>query len=69
MGYSTVSIYRTEDVLDSLRSRDDFRLLLMDLEFPSDPLRRTRMATADGLSRWGERGASAPCPVSFKTGG
>jgi hypothetical protein len=37
MGYSAVSMYRTEDVLDSLRSRDDFRLLMMDLAMPSDP--------------------------------
>jgi eukaryotic-like serine/threonine-protein kinase len=37
MGYSTVTIYRAEDVLDSLRSRDDFRLLLMDLAMPAEP--------------------------------
>jgi serine/threonine-protein kinase len=37
MDYRAVSAYRTEDALDPLRSRDDFRLLMMDLEFPSDP--------------------------------
>ena len=37
MGNRTVSIYRTEDALDPLRSRDDFRMLMMDLEFPSEP--------------------------------
>ena len=38
IGYRAVYAYRTEDGLDPLRSRDDFRLLMMDLEFPSDPL-------------------------------
>jgi hypothetical protein len=37
MGYRSPLSYRTEDALDPLRSRDDFRLLMMDLEFPSDP--------------------------------
>jgi eukaryotic-like serine/threonine-protein kinase len=37
MGYRAVSIYRAEDVLDSLRSRDDFRLLMMDLAMPAEP--------------------------------
>ncbi len=36
-GYHTADAYRTEDALDPLRSRDDFRLLLMDLEFPAAP--------------------------------
>jgi eukaryotic-like serine/threonine-protein kinase len=40
MGYRAVSIYRAEDVLDSLRSRDDFRLLLMDLAMPAEPFDR-----------------------------
>ena len=32
--------YRTEDALDPLRSRDDFRLLMMDLAMPADPFAR-----------------------------
>lgn len=37
MGYSAVDAYRTEDALDPLRGRDDFRLLMMDLTMPADP--------------------------------
>ena len=37
LGYRAVYIYRAEDALDPLRSRDDFRLLIVDLEFPSEP--------------------------------
>jgi hypothetical protein len=37
MGYRSLDTYRTEDALDPLRSRDDFRLLMRDLEFPPDP--------------------------------
>ena len=37
MGYRSGNASRTEDALDALRSRDDFPLLMMDLEFPSDP--------------------------------
>ena len=51
MGYRSPDPFGTEDALDPLRGRDDFRLLMMDLEFPSDPSRRTRMATVDGLRR------------------
>jgi hypothetical protein len=42
MGRRSPDAYRTEDALDPLRSRDDFRLLLMDLELPSDPIAATR---------------------------
>jgi hypothetical protein len=42
MGYLAVNTYRTEDALDPLRSRDDSRLLMMDLEFPSDPFAAAR---------------------------
>ena len=38
MDYRSPDAYRTEDALDPLRSRDDFRRLIMDLAFPSDPL-------------------------------
>jgi hypothetical protein len=37
MGYGNDDAYRTEDALDPLRTRDDFRLLLMDLAFPAEP--------------------------------
>jgi eukaryotic-like serine/threonine-protein kinase len=37
MGYRAVYTYRDEDVLDSLRSRDDFRLLMMNLAMPVEP--------------------------------
>jgi serine/threonine-protein kinase len=37
MGYRSPDACRTEDALDPLRGRDDFRLLMMDLEFPPEP--------------------------------
>jgi hypothetical protein len=37
MGYRSLDAFRTEDALDPLRSRPDFRLLLDDLAFPADP--------------------------------
>jgi serine/threonine-protein kinase len=37
MGYRTLHSYRTEDALDPLRGREDFRLLMIDLAFPADP--------------------------------
>src|SRR5262249_62021230 len=40
MGYRSPDAYRTEDALDPLRDRDDFRLLLMDLAMPADPFAR-----------------------------
>ena len=40
MGYRTLHSYRTEDALDPLRSRDDFRLLMMDLAMPAEPFAR-----------------------------
>jgi len=42
VGYRAVDIYRAEDVLDSLRSRDDFRLLMMDLAMPAEPFAAAR---------------------------
>jgi hypothetical protein len=42
MGYRAAYFYRNEDALDLLRSRDDFRMLMMDLEFPSDPFAAAR---------------------------
>ena len=37
MGYRDVNSLHTEDALDPLRGREDFRLLMMDLEFPPEP--------------------------------
>ncbi len=36
-GYRNLTILRTDTDLDPLRSRPDFQLLMMDLEFPDDP--------------------------------
>ena len=41
MGYRNADAFRTEDSLDPLRGRDDFRLLLLDLAFPAEPFART----------------------------
>jgi serine/threonine protein kinase len=40
MGYRNTASYHTEPALDPLRSRPDFRLLMLDLAFPSDPFKR-----------------------------
>jgi hypothetical protein len=42
MGHRSLGEFRTEDALGPLRSRDDFRLLLMDLAFPAEPFAATR---------------------------
>jgi tetratricopeptide (TPR) repeat protein len=42
MGYREPAVYRTEEALDPLRGRDDFKLLVMDLAMPVDPLARGR---------------------------
>ena len=39
-GYANVPLIRRDVDLDPLRSRRDFRELLMDLSFPADPFRR-----------------------------
>jgi serine/threonine-protein kinase len=39
-GYRNVAVMRKDHDLDSLRSRDDFKLLMMDLEFPDAPFAR-----------------------------
>jgi hypothetical protein len=36
-GYRDADAYRTEDALDPLRGREDFKLLMMDLAFPVEP--------------------------------
>ena len=40
MGYRGPQAYRTEDALDPLRHRADFRLLMMDLAMPAEPFAR-----------------------------
>ncbi len=40
--YRNVNQLRTESAFDPLRSRDDFRLLMMDVAFPIDPFARDR---------------------------
>ncbi len=42
MGYCDANAFQTETVLDPLRSRDDFRLLMMDVAFPAEPFAATR---------------------------
>lgn len=37
MGYRDSAEFRREPALDPLRGRDDFRLLMMDVDFPTDP--------------------------------
>ena len=39
-GYRNIALMRRDHDLDPLRSRDDFQLLMMDLEFPDDPFAR-----------------------------
>jgi hypothetical protein len=36
-GYRNVAVMQMDHDLDPLRSRPDFQLLMMDLEFPDDP--------------------------------
>jgi eukaryotic-like serine/threonine-protein kinase len=42
MGNRDIGWLRTERGLDPIRGRDDFRLMMMDLVFPSQPFARTR---------------------------
>jgi hypothetical protein len=37
VGYRNPDAYRTEDALDPLRDREDFRLLMMDVGMPAEP--------------------------------
>jgi hypothetical protein len=37
MGYRSPNAFRTDDALDPLRNRPEFRLLAMDLAFPAEP--------------------------------
>jgi hypothetical protein len=42
MGYRDAETYRTDPALEGIRDREDFRLLLMDVDFPKDPFARGR---------------------------
>jgi hypothetical protein len=42
VGYRASYAYRNEPALDVLRSRDDFRALMMDLVMPDDPFASSR---------------------------
>jgi hypothetical protein len=42
VGYRSPDRFRTEDALDLLRSRDDFKLLMMDLAMPAEPFAAAR---------------------------
>jgi hypothetical protein len=42
MGERRLYRFRTADALDPLRGRDDFRLLMMDLTFPTEPFATAR---------------------------
>ncbi len=39
LGYRNPDAYRNESALDPIRDRPDFRLLMMDLAFPTEPFR------------------------------
>jgi tetratricopeptide (TPR) repeat protein len=41
VGFRSPDAYRTEDALDPLRGREDFRLLMMDLAMPGEPFAAT----------------------------
>ena len=47
MGYRNRDAFRTEDALDPIRARRDFRLLLDDLAFPADPFAGAEPARPD----------------------
>jgi hypothetical protein len=42
MGYRSLDRYSTDDALDPLRDREDFKLLMMDLAIPDDPFAAAR---------------------------
>ena len=37
MGYRNLDAFRTEDALDPLRGRDDFKLLMLEPAMPAEP--------------------------------
>ena len=42
LGYRNIDAFRTEDALDPLHGREDFRLLSLDLAMPADPFAAAR---------------------------
>ena len=42
MGYRSPARFGTEDTLEPLRGRDDFRLLMMDMAMPAEPFGAAR---------------------------
>jgi hypothetical protein len=40
LGYRNAGRYRTEDALDPLRTRPEFQVLMLDLDFPAEPFAR-----------------------------
>ena len=50
-GYRPLTQILAEPVLNPLRSRPDFRLLVMDLAFPKDPFARDRSVPRPPLAR------------------
>jgi tetratricopeptide (TPR) repeat protein len=44
MGLRNPDVFRTEDALDSLRGREDFRLMMMDLAMPDEPFSKDTSA-------------------------
>ena len=42
VGYRSPDAFRTEDALDPLRDRDEFRRMMMDLAMPADPFAAPR---------------------------
>ena len=42
MGYRSLDRYRTDDALDPLSDREDFKLLMVDLAIPDDAFAAAR---------------------------
>ena len=51
MGYRNAHAWRSESVLNPLRSRDDFRFLMMDAAFPADAFALTNVMNVFGSCR------------------
>ena len=57
MGLRNPDAYRTESALDPLRNRPDFRALMMDLVFPTEPFaRRVRVGSPEPSLTTSRRG-------------
>jgi hypothetical protein len=70
-GYRDTALMRIEAGLDPLRVRPDFRLMMMDIEFPTKPFAQSPAICAGTLTRTcdcavkGERIVNAQNPASF----